>query len=448
MTAIQSSMMAELGGDDRVFRKVFRRIIWFLFILLVVSFMDRINIAFAALTMNKDLGLNAAAYGMSLTVFYIAYTLFEIPSNLILAKVGARLWMARIMITWGLASAATMFAVGMWSLYGIRALVGIAEAGFLPGILLYLTYWFPRTCRARANALFIMGIPATIAIASTLSGVILQMQGIFGLAGWRWLFLLEGLPAVVLGVICLFYLDDGPAHANWLSDEEKREIASRLERDRALEQTAATQRGILSQLGSRNVLLLSAAYFGLVTSLNANSTWVPQIVHGFAHSESFAVIGLLTALPAVLTVAIMPLWGASSDRRNERNWHLRIAMVAAAMGWLLVIASSVPEVRYLGLIIVSVGSFCALLTFWTFPASSAILSSEARPAGIALINCVGIGGGSAIGPLVVGYLKDLTGSFTAGLVYVVAMLIMAVICITIVAAQTRIATPIPSPSAA
>ena len=447
-TAIQSSMMAELGGDDRVFRKVFRRIIWFLFILLVVSFMDRINIAFAALTMNKDLGLNAAAYGMSLTVFYIAYTLFEIPSNLILAKVGARLWMARIMITWGLASAATMFAVGMWSLYGIRALVGIAEAGFLPGILLYLTYWFPRTCRARANALFIMGIPATIAIASTLSGVILQMHGIFGLAGWRWLFLLEGLPAVVLGVICLFYLDDGPAHANWLSDEEKREIASRLERDRTLEQTAATQRGILSQLGSRNVLLLSAAYFGLVTSLNANSTWVPQIVHGFAHSENFAVIGLLTALPAVLTVAIMPLWGASSDRRNERDWHLRIAMVAAAMGWLLVIASSVPEVRYLGLIIVSVGSFCALLTFWTFPASSAILSSEARPAGIALINCVGIGGGSAIGPLVVGYLKDLTGSFTAGLVYVVAMLIMAVICITIVVAQTRIATPMPSPSAA
>ena len=447
-TAIQSSMMAELGGDDRVFRKVFRRIIWFLFILLVVSFMDRINIAFAALTMNKDLGLNAAAYGMSLTVFYIAYTLFEIPSNLILAKVGARLWMARIMITWGLASAATMFAVGMWSLYGIRALVGIAEAGFLPGILLYLTYWFPRTCRARANALFIMGIPATIAIASTLSGVILQMHGIFGLAGWRWLFLLEGLPAAVLGVICLFYLDDGPAHANWLSDEEKREIASRLERDRALEQTAATQRGILSQLGSRNVLLLSAAYFGLVTSLNANSTWVPQIVHGFAHSENFAVIGLLTALPAVLTVAIMPLWGASSDRRNERDWHLRIAMVAAAMGWLLVITSSVPEVRYLGLIIVSVGSFCALLTFWTFPASSAILSSEARPAGIALINCVGIGGGSAIGPLVVGYLKDLTGSFTAGLVYVVAMLIMAVICITIVAAQTRIATPMPSPSAA
>jgi ACS family 4-hydroxyphenylacetate permease-like MFS transporter len=283
MTTIQG-MTADVAVDDTVFRRVFRRLIWFLFILLVVSFMDRINIAFAALTMNRDLGLSAAAYGMSLTVFYAAYTLFEIPSNLALARFGARVWIARIMITWGFASAATMLAVGIWSLYGIRALVGAAEAGFLPGILLYLTYWFPRTCRARANALFIMGIPATIAIASTISGIILQMDGFFGLAGWRWLFLLEGVPAVALGIVCLFYLDDGPQRAQWLSEIEKREIAARLERDRALEQTPATQRGILSQLGSGNVVLLSAAYFGLVTSLNANSTWVPQIVHGLVRA--------------------------------------------------------------------------------------------------------------------------------------------------------------------
>jgi ACS family 4-hydroxyphenylacetate permease-like MFS transporter len=420
---------------------------WFLFLLLVVSFMDRINIAFAALTMNKDLGLNAAAFGMSLTVFYVAYTLCEIPSNLVLARVGARLWIARIMITWGFASAATMFAVGMWSLYGIRA-VGVAEAGFLPGILLYLTYWFTRSCRARANALFLMGIPATIAIASSISGFILQMNGFLGLAGWRWLFLLQGLPAVVLGVICFFYLDDGPAQASWLSEEEKQEIASRLERDNALEQSGATQRGILSQLGSRNVVLLSVAYFGLVTSLNANSTWVPQIVHGFAPGASYGVIGLLTAFPAALTVAVMPLWGASSDRRNERDWHLRIAMLVAALGWLLVISSDIAALRYLGLILVSMGSFCGLLTFWTFPASSTILSPKARPAGIALINSVGLAGGSAIGPFVVGYLKDATGSFTSGLLYVVAMLIVGVICIAIVAAQTRIVAPTASPSTA
>ena len=177
-----------------------------------------------------------------------------------------------------------------------------------------------------------MGIPATIAIASTLSGFILQMDGFLGLAGWRWLFLLEGLPAVILGIICLFYLDDGPAHANWLTKDEKREIASRLERDSALEENALTKRSILSQLGSRNVVLLSAAYFGLVTSLNTNSTWVPQIVQSVAHGASYVVIGLLTALPAILTVALMPLWGASSDRRNERAWHLRIAMLSPRLG--------------------------------------------------------------------------------------------------------------------
>jgi ACS family 4-hydroxyphenylacetate permease-like MFS transporter len=439
---------AHIDVDDRVFSKVSRRLMWFIFILLVVSFMDRINIAFAALTMNKDLGLSAAAFGISLTVFYIAYSLCEIPSNLMLARFGARLWIARIMITWGFASAATMFAVGVWSLYGIRIVVGAAEAGFFPGILLYLTYWFPRTFRARASALFIMGIPATIAIASTLSGLILQMHGLLGLAGWQWLFLLEGLPAVLLGVACLFYLDDGPTHAKWLSQAEKEQIALRLQQDRDLEQTAATRRGILSQLLSLNVVLLSAAYLGLVTSLNAYSTWVPQIVHSITHGASYAAIGLLTALPAILAVAVMPLWGASSDRRGERVWHVCIAMLTAAIGWLFVISIDFATLRYLGLILASIGSFCGLLTFWTFPASTAILSSDARPAGIALINCVGIGGGSAIGPAVIGYLKDLTGTFTSGLIYVMAMLMVSVICISIVSAQTRIAAPVPSSSTA
>jgi ACS family 4-hydroxyphenylacetate permease-like MFS transporter len=441
---IRSATTADAAPNDLVFRKVFRRLIWFLFILLVVSFIDRINVAFAALTMNKALGLSATAFAMSITVFYVAYALFEVPSNLILAKVGARLWIARIMITWGFASAATMLAVDAWSLFGLRALVGAAEAGFLPGILLYLTYWFPRSCRARANALFIMGIPATIAIASTISGFILQMDGWLGLAGWQWLFLLEGLPAVVFGIICLFYLDDSPARANWLSEDEKREIAARLEQDRALEENEHGKRSVLSQLGSRNVVLLCAAYFGLITSLNANSTWVPQIVHGLAPGATYAVIGLLTALPAILTVAVMPSWGASSDRRNERVWHLRIALLIAAAGWLLVIGANFATARYLGLVLVSAGSFCALLTFWTIPV--AILSPAARPAGIAFVNTIGIGGGSAISPLVIGYLKDLTGGFTSGLLYVIVMLIMSIICITIVAMQMRPVTPVPSPS--
>jgi MFS transporter, ACS family, 4-hydroxyphenylacetate permease len=437
MSTTQSSATITPFVEDQVFRKVFRRLIWFLFIVLVVSFMDRINIAFAALTMNKDLGLNASAYGAALTMFYVAYTLCEIPSNLMLARVGARLWIARIMITWGLASAATMFAFDMWSLYGIRAVVGAAEAGLLPGILLYLTYWFPSSFRARANAVFIMGMPATIAFASTISGLILQMNGFLGLAGWRWLFLLEGLPAVILGIVCLAFLDDRPARANWLSEGEKYDVAARLARDGAREQAVATKAGILSQLGSRNVVLLSVTYFGLVTSLNANSTWVPQIVHSFAPGANYTAVGLLTALPALLTVAVMPLWGASSDRHDERDWHLRVAMLLAALGWLLVICFDLPAVRYVGLVLISIGSFCGMLTFWTFPASTAILSSEARPAGIALINCIGIGGGSAIGPIVIGYLKDLTGGFAAGLIYVVVMLIVGVVCAATVAANTR-----------
>jgi MFS transporter, ACS family, 4-hydroxyphenylacetate permease len=437
MATTQSSVTTKPLIEDRVFHKVFRRLIWFLFLALVAAYIDRINIAFAALTMNKDLGISATAYGGALTVFYVAYTLCEIPSNLMLARLGARIWIARIMVTWGLASAATMFAFDIWSLYGIRALVGAAEAGLLPGILLYLTYWFPRSFRARANAGFIMGLPASIAVASTISGFILQMNGVLGLAGWRWLFLLEGLPAVILGIVCLFFLDDRPAHANWLSEGEKEEIAARLAGDRALEQNAATQRSVLGQLASRNVVLLSVTYFGLVTSLNANATWVPQIVRGFAANASYATVGLLTAMPALLTVAVMPLWAASSDRRDERDWHLRAAMLFATLGWLLVICFELPAARYAGLVLISIGSFCGMLTFWTFPASTAILSLEARPAGIALINCIGIGGGSAIGPIVVGYLKDMTGSFAAGLLYVVAMLIVGVMCAAMVGAHMR-----------
>jgi ACS family 4-hydroxyphenylacetate permease-like MFS transporter len=249
---------------------------------------------------------------------------------------------------------------------------------------------------------------------------------------------------VACGIICLFYLDDSPMRAKWLSEDEKREIMIRLEQDRALEENEHSKRSVLSQLGSRNVVLLCAAYFGLIVSLNANSTWVPQIVQGLAGGTSYAVIGLLTALPAIVTVAVMPSWGASSDRRNERVWHLRIALLFAAVGWLLVIGSNVAIARYFGLVLVSAGSFCALLTFWTIPV--AILSPAARPAGIAFINTIGIGGGSAISPLVIGYLKDLTGGFTSGLLYVIVMLIMSVICVTIVAAQMRTPAPVPSPS--
>jgi ACS family 4-hydroxyphenylacetate permease-like MFS transporter len=428
---------------DAVVRKVFRRLMWFLFVLLVVAFVDRINIGFAALTMNKDLGLSAAAFGLSITVFYTGYALCEIPSNLALARFGARVWIARIMITWGIASAATAFAVGMWSLYGLRLLVGIAEAGFQPGMFLYITYWFPQAYRARANAVFIMGAPVTIAIASTLSGFILGMDGFLGLAGWRWLFLLEGLPAVVLGVVCFFYLADGPAEARWLTAAEKALLQARLERDRARVEAAASGISVLRQLAGRDVVMLSIAYFGLISSLNTNGTWTPLIIREIAPGASFVAVGLLTAIPALLSVAAMLFWSHSSDRREERAWHIRIGLLIAVVGWVIVAAAGVPQLRFCGLILASAGSFCALSTFWTLCGS--ILSRAAGPAGMALINCVGIAGGSAVTPSVVGILKDWSGSFAPGILFVVLTVVLAIVLVSVVAAQQREAAEAVSP---
>jgi len=437
MEATVRDPIRSIPASDVVMRKVFRRLMWFLFILQIASFIDRINIGFAGLSMNKDLGLTTAMFGLATTVFYAGYLVCEIPSNLILARYGARMWIARIVISWGILSAATMFAVGPWSLYGFRLLVGIAEAGFGPGILLYLTYWFPRDYRARAVALFTVAIPTTICFASMMSGAILELDGFLGLAGWRWLFLLEGLPAVILGVAAYFYLPDGPAQARWLADDEKAALRMRLERDHALEGAATAGRGVLRQLASGNVLALSLAYFCLVTSLNANGTWTPLIVREFAAGTSYAMTGLIAAAPALLTIPLMLLWAKSSDRRDERPWHIRLPMLVAAGGWLLVACFAAPGVRFLGLILVSAGGFCAVCVFWTFPSSMTILSPAARPAGIALISSAGIAG-AATSPFIVGMLKDLSGSFSPGLLYVVAMLVMSVIFITIVASRQRL----------
>jgi ACS family 4-hydroxyphenylacetate permease-like MFS transporter len=433
-----------VAADDIVVGKVFRRLMWFIFILQIVSFIDRINIGFAGLSMNKDLGLTTAMFGLATTVFYAGYLVCEIPSNLILARYGAKMWIARIMISWGILSAATMFAVGPWSLYGFRLLVGIAEAGFGPGILLYLTYWFPHDYRARAVALFTLAIPTTIGFASALSGAILQLDGFLGLAGWRWLFLIEGLPAVFLGVAAYFYLPDGPAKASWLAEEEKAALRARLDRDRAIEGAGTADFGVLRQLASRNVIALSLANFCLVTSLNANATWTPLIVREFAAGASYAVTGMIAAVPALVAIPLMLLWSRSSDRRNERPWHIRLPMLIAATGWLLVASFPTPGVRFLGLIMVSVGGFCAVTVFWTLPSSMAILSPTARPAGIALISSVGIAG-AASSPFIVGMLKDLSGSFTPGLFYVVATLAMSVIFVTIVAAHSRVPVSVEPP---
>jgi ACS family 4-hydroxyphenylacetate permease-like MFS transporter len=306
-------------------------------------------------------------------------------------------------------------------------------------MFLYITYWFPQSHRARANAVFIMGAPVTIAIASTLSGFILGMDGFLGLAGWRWLFLLEGLPAVVLGIVCFFYLADGPAKARWLSAEEKTLLLARLDRDRAPAEHAAGGRSVLRQLGHRNVVLMSIAYFGLISSLNTNGTWTPLIIREITPSASFIIVGLLTAVPALFGAGSMWLWSRSSDRRNERAWHIRVGLLVACGGWFLVAEAALPGARYLGLILVSAGSFCALSVFWTL--CGQLLSQRAGPAGLALINSVGIAGGSAITPFAVGVLKDWSGSFRPGIWFVIATVVLTIVLVSIVGAhQRRVAT--------
>jgi MFS transporter, ACS family, 4-hydroxyphenylacetate permease len=431
-----SSKTAELNTgvqlseeEDAVVRKVYRRLVWFLVLLFICSYLDRINISFAALAMNKDLGLTATMFGVASSLFYVAYIAAEIPSNMMMPRFGARVWIPRIMLTWGIASAATMFATGPYSLYALRALTGLAEAGFMPGVLLYLTYWFPSAYRARATAFFIMAQPITIMFGSSISGLILDMHGWLGLAGWKWLFLLEGVPAVILGIVAYFYLSDTPEKASWLSAREKQVLQAALRRD---EETGKAHQGLRergklsAEWFSPPVLLLAFVYLGLVVSLITNSTWVPQIVRSVVPGGSFATIGLIAGIAPLAAILTMSFWGNHSDRHRERKWHLALPMLLAAIGWLCVALLDSPMERLIGLVLCAVGTFGAQGIFWTLPAT--FLSPAARPVGIAMVNTIGMLG-TTIGPVVVGWLKDYSGTFTSGLIFVSGSIVLGALCL-------------------
>lgn len=434
-----SSAIAALDTDslpveDRIIRKVFRRLMAFLALLFIFSFLDRINIGFAALSMNKELGLTAAQFGIASSVFYAGYVLLEIPSNMLLAKYGARTWLARIMISFGLASAATMFATGAWSLYGLRLLVGIAEAGFFPGILLYITFWFPPTYRARATSLFLVTQAYVFAIAAPLSGFILDhTHQWLGLSGWQWLFVFEGLPAVVLGFATYFYLSDGPQDARWLNAAEKAVLKSRLEREGDARPVKPGKYELLREVLQPDCLILGVVNFGLVCSLMTNSTWVPQIIREAAVGRSFSHVGLLIAIPAVCTMIAMPLWAAHSDRKMEREWHVALGLLVAAAGWILIALQEAPELKVLGLVFCVAGTYAAQAVFWSIPPR--MLSDRARPAGIAFVNVCGVLA-SGLSPLVVGFLRDLTLGWVAPLMFVAIMLVNSSVLV-VFAVKTR-----------
>jgi len=399
--------------------KVAWRILPFAMLLYFVSFIDRVNIGFAALTMNRDIGLSSTAFGLGAGIFFCGYFLFEVPSNLILHRIGARVWIARVMITWGIASGATAFVHGPSAFYALRFLLGVAEAGFFPGMILYLSYWFPADHRAAATSVFMAAAPLSTALGSPLSGALMQMNGWLGLAGWQILFLLEAVPAVILGCAVPFVLTSRPGQARWLTDEERNWLCATLSR----EQEQGERRHTLWEgLADRRVLVLALIYFGTSAGLYSQSIWSPQIIGHFGLSPF--MVGMVNAGPGIAAVIAMMLWSYHSDRTGERSWHVAIACFLAAAGLIYCGAAASLMSVLLALTLVNIGVSASKPPLWAMPAR--FLDGPAAAAGIAAINALGNLGGFA-GPFMIGLLKSWTGSFRGGLYCVAGLLLMSAV---------------------
>jgi len=405
------------------------RLIPFLASLYLIAYLDRVNVGFAALQMNADLGFSGSVYGFGAGIFFIGYFLFEVPSNLVLARVGARIWIARIAIVWGLVSISEMFVRGPVSFYIVRFLLGAAEAGFFPGIVFYFTSWFPARERARAVAQFSTASMAAGIIGAPLSGVLLSMRGVAGLDGWQWLFVVEGVPAVVLGVVALFYLDDGPEHARWLPDAEKAWLIATLQRERAELSTIPGRHTALNALRSLLVWRFALGLFLIVTSGYGFSFFLPQIVKGLSGGSDLAV-GLLSAVPFAVAAIGMVVVAAHSDRTGERRWHIAGCGLLAAIGLGASSIAPTPALALAALAVAAIGLYSFTPPFWSLP--TAVLRGDAAAAGIGLINAVGNLGGF-IGPFLMGWIRDVSGDFLVGL----RVLAIAAVFSGVVAASVR-----------
>ena len=418
--------------EQRTIAKVTSRLVPFLILCYFVAYLDRVNVGFAALTMNKDLGLSSSAFGFGAGIFFLAYFLFEVPSNLFLERVGARKWIARIMFTWGLISGGMAFATGEVSFFALRVALGIAEAGFFPGIIFFLTLWFPAVYRARIIGYFMAAIPLSTVIGAPVSGLLLNMHGLMGLKGWQWLFLIEAVPALVLSVVVFFYLTDRPADAGWLAADERAWLVARLDQERR-QREAVRDYSVSEALLNPKVLALSFVYFGAVATNYGLSFFLPQIVKAFGVSNVQA--GVIAALPYLVGVVAIVFWGRRSDRKLERRFHLAFPLFVAAMGIAASTVTDDPRLRMAAFSIAGFGIFGGLPVFWTFP--TAFLSGPAAAGGIALINSIGNLAGFA-GPYAMGVLKDWTGTYTVGLLTLSAAGLMAMVVVLLLPHDTAL----------
>ena len=418
--------------EEAALSKVTWRLIPFMMLLYFVAFLDRVNIGFAALTMNAALGFSATVFGAGAGIFFLGYMLLEVPSNVALEKFGARRWIARIMFTWGALSCAMAFVSGPVSFYIVRFLLGAAEAGFFPGMILYLTYWFPARRRGKIVGAFMIAVPLSNVVGAPLSTAILGIEG-FGFSGWQWLFLLEGLPAILLGFVVLGFLTDRPTKAAWLSPEEKVLLTAMMERDAPRDGTGHSHTLKQALLNPR-VWLYGLIYFGMTVGIYGLGFWLPQILNGFGGLTKME-IGLLAAVPYVGAAAVMFLAGRHSDLVNERIWHIVVPAFLGGLGFLAAAyLDSTPLLAFAAIAVGAAGVYGGIPAFWTLP--TAMLTGTAAAGGIALVNAIGNLGGY-FGPVIVGYFKDTDQSYRIGLLTLAGFIAMTGVLVLLSHRRTK-----------
>lgn len=428
--------IASPNSSQETYQIVAKRILPVLALCYFLSYLDRTNVSVAALTMNADLGISASAFGLGAGLFFIGYFIFEVPSNLIMYKVGARIWMARIMISWGIVAGLQAFAQGEASFYALRFLLGVAEAGFFPGMILYLTFWFPAEYRARAVGWFMVAVPLSTAIGAPLGGLLLKLDGVGGFAGWQWLFIVEAIPTVIVGAMLLLWLTDKPEDATWLTTDQKTSLSADIGRE---SEAAPTKHASVRQtLYQPRVLALSAIYFAIVFGLYGLGFWLPTIIKSSLAIEDNLNVTLLTAAPYVVGAVAIVAWGRLVDRAGSPG---RLTALTMAVGGTALTATafmtSEPWLGYAGLFVCAVTIMATFPGFWRLP--SAFLTGAAAAAGIAVINSIGNLAGFA-GPYWVGWLTDELGEAKWGLVSIGAVMLLGAIAVYKLADETSAPT--------